>query len=136
MAFSISSYSLKYYKEFTNLRKDRVRLEIYEKGASLSSDYPMEIGELNGLALEVEGRSESVDVPIVKSTLTFFPIMSFICSTPCGQARTLLSMKTISLLSGLLISCHVRYGLIFPSFFGTTHHGHLRIHPLVRKPMA
>lgn len=71
MAFSISSYSLKYYKEFTNLRKDRVRLEIYEKGASLSSDYPMEIGELNGLALEVEGRSESIDVPIVKSTLTF-----------------------------------------------------------------
>lgn len=71
MAFNASSYALKYYKVFNDLRGKAVRLEIYEKGASLSSDYPMEIGELCGLALEVEGRSESIDVPIVKTTLTF-----------------------------------------------------------------
>ncbi len=71
MAFNINNYCLKYYKEFTNLRGELVRLEIHEKTASLSSDYPMEIGELCGLALEVEGRSETIDIPIVKTTLTF-----------------------------------------------------------------
>lgn len=71
MAFDPSIYALKYYKVFNNERGEQVRLEILEKGASLSSDYPMEIGELCGLSLDVEGRSESIDIPIVKTTLTF-----------------------------------------------------------------
>lgn len=71
MAFDPNNYSLKYYKEFKNERGEDVRLEIHQKGVALSSPYPMVIGDLCGLNLTIDGRAESIDTPIVKTTLTF-----------------------------------------------------------------
>lgn len=70
MAFNPDNYLLKYYKEFPNQRGETVRVEIHQKGSTLPAQYPMMIGDLCGLNLTVDGRAETIEAPIVKTTLT------------------------------------------------------------------
>lgn len=61
------SYSLKYYGETMNYRKQQSRVEIWQKG-SVGSSYPRKIGDIRGLSLAING-NEEIDAPIVKTIL-------------------------------------------------------------------
>ena len=61
------SYSLKYYGETMNYRKQQSRVEIWQKG-SVGSSYPRKIGDIRGLSLAING-NEDIDAPIVKTIL-------------------------------------------------------------------
>lgn len=61
---------MKYYKEFTNLQGEVVRLEIHQRGYS-SSGAQYEIGTLRELKLNIQGDQGGVDQPIVKTSLQF-----------------------------------------------------------------
>ena len=67
MSYITESYSLKYYGECMNYRKQRSRVEIWQKG-TLDATYPRRIGDITGLSLSING-NEEVDAPIIKTIL-------------------------------------------------------------------
>lgn len=58
------AYGLKYYAEIQNFRKQLARVEIYQRDYSSTV---LEIGDVCGLALEVQGGMEDIFTPIVKT---------------------------------------------------------------------
>lgn len=66
------NYQLLYYKQLQDKRGDYIRLEIYfryEQGAIPL--LPIEIGDLQSMALEVQGTQGDVFQPVVKTSLRF-----------------------------------------------------------------
>lgn len=61
------TYALKYYGECCNYRKQRSRIEIWQKGA-VNSTYPRKIGDITALSLAING-NEAIDAPIIKTIL-------------------------------------------------------------------
>ena len=61
------TYALKYYGECCNYRKQRSRVEIWQKG-SVDSSYPRKIGDITALSLAFNG-NEDIDAPIVKTII-------------------------------------------------------------------
>ena len=62
------TYTLKYYGECCNYRRQRSRVEIWWKG-TLDSTYPRRIADITGLSLAING-NEDIDAPVVKTILT------------------------------------------------------------------
>ena len=77
MAYISGTYSLKYYKEFTNQRNEDVRFEIHQKGTLSSAMYPRKIGDFRQLRLRVQGGQDEIDTPIVKTSLEFSVVDSW-----------------------------------------------------------
>lgn len=65
----MSVYNLKYFGEIQNYRGHCARVEIYVRGESQVSYDVLEIGNICGLLLELQGSRDDVIVPIVKTQL-------------------------------------------------------------------
>lgn len=85
MAYISESYSLKYYKEFTNRRGELVRFEILQKGNLSSSMYPRKIGDFGQLKLRVQGGQDEIDTPVIKTSVDFSMIDSW--DKPSGNVK-------------------------------------------------
>ena len=73
MSYESGNYQLKYYKELKDARNQWVRLEIYQRYEAGVTPVapPAEIGDLQSMALEVQGSQGDVFQPIVKTSLRF-----------------------------------------------------------------
>lgn len=69
MVYTTDTYKLLYYKERINDRGETVRLEVHKR-ARRADWTPKEIGEFQGLSLEIDGDADPVS-PIQKTLLTF-----------------------------------------------------------------
>ncbi len=63
----MATYKLKYYAEIQNYRGQLARVEIYRRGAT--SFTALQIGNICGLVLEIQGGTEDIITPIVKTQL-------------------------------------------------------------------
>ena len=68
------AYYLKYYAEIQNFRGQLARVEIHQRGTQPAS--VLQIGDVCGLALEVQGGQDDVFVPIVKTSARLSMISS------------------------------------------------------------
>ena len=62
----MATYYLKYYAEIQNFRGQLARVEIHQRGTQPAS--VLQIGDVCGLALEVQGGQSDVFVPIIKTS--------------------------------------------------------------------